>query len=168
MDEQAIATKRKPGRPRKTPSAPLALAVGSGAASCKRVLHASNVRMEKLSGCSNSTLERLVKYDVDFPAPFALHGRYERYWLEADIDEYLVLKAKRAQEAKEARLAQRQQEQAREAAAREAARAQAEVATPKAREPRSMAPAKPKGKRAAKDTNKRTPKHTTPPEAEAV
>jgi hypothetical protein len=123
MSDNNTATTRKRGRPRKTPGAPPVMDGNPGVASRKRVLHAHDVRREKLGNCSNDTLDRLNKHDPDFPAPFALHGRYERYWLEEAIDEYLVLKAKRAQAAKQAKLAARAAQAVKKAEFEEAANA---------------------------------------------
>jgi hypothetical protein len=63
-------------------------------------MHARTICKEKFDNCSDSTFERIVKNDPLFPAGFPLNGGFARYWLEEDIDAYLALKAKRAQDAK--------------------------------------------------------------------
>ncbi|MFP3551953.1 hypothetical protein SB861_14690 [Paraburkholderia sp. SIMBA_049] len=103
MNQQTEA-KRGPGRPRKirTPEPLEPTVANTGTPAPLRVCFKKDIakKIER----SIMTVDRLIKKDSDFPASFALSG-YENCWLEEDIDAYLRLKARRAQEAKLARLA---------------------------------------------------------------
>ena len=113
MSKEDEVKRRGPGRPRKPTERELefkrererlerelgyAMAPPPG-----RVLSQQDVA-DKL-GRSPTTVNTLRKHDPLFPAAFALTGDRASCWLESDIDAYLRLKAKLAQEAKQAKLA---------------------------------------------------------------
>ncbi|WP_035515026.1 hypothetical protein [Paraburkholderia nodosa] len=102
MNEQAIETpvRRGPGRPRKIRTEPVALELQRQPQPSGVVPLVTDRRgVARMIGKSISSIKRLERNDPEWPKPFAIGG-HEHNYLIADIEMYLTIKARGAQDSR--------------------------------------------------------------------